>query len=104
MNQHRYLEVKSLTRTLYKSWNKACPLTFKNSLSVEVSDDGEADDDEDDEGDLIAGTDQGWEGQGIGRRPENVTVNLKDEKKKDQKLKKGLKKQGLWEPFLMPEL
>ena len=49
---------------------------FSNSLGVQVPDDGEADDDEDDEGDLIARTDQGREGQGVCRRPENVAVNL----------------------------
>ena len=47
-----------------------------DSLSVKISNDGEADDDEDDEGDLITGSDQSREHQRIGGRSENVSVNL----------------------------
>ena len=47
-----------------------------DSLCVKISNDGKADDDEDDECDLITGTDQSREHQRIGGRAENVSVNL----------------------------
>jgi len=47
-----------------------------NSLCVKISDDGEADDDENDEGNLISGSDQSREHQWVGRWSENVAVNL----------------------------
>ncbi len=49
-------------------------------LSIKVSDDSEADDNEDDKGDLVTGADQGREHQRIGRRPENVTMDLDNHK------------------------
>ena len=48
-----------------------------NLLGVQVPDDGEADDDEDDKCDLVAGADQGRKHERVGGRPEHVTVNLK---------------------------
>ena len=65
-----------IQKSFTKSGKKELFFLFSNSLGVQVPDDGEADDDEDDEGDLIARTDQGREGQGVCRRPENVAVNL----------------------------
>ena len=65
-----------IQKSFTKSGKKELFFLFSNSLGVQVPDDGEADDDEDDEGDLIARTDQGGEGQGVCRRPENVAVNL----------------------------
>ena len=66
-----------IQKSFTNSGKKELFFLFSNSLGVQVPDDGEADYNEDDKCDLVAGADQGRKHERVGGRPEHVTVNLK---------------------------